>query len=220
MEFELSNIKGLFSIPPQIVLWYYCYMRPSGKFVVRVSPELHAQLQETSRARGLSLNELCRNRLAQEAAVQRVPGARLSLSHVLLKDIASLPLPVEGIILFGSKVRGDATAASDTDLLIVLNSTVPVSRNNYSVWDERLKKHATEIRELNLVPHFANLPASPTDGGSLWLEVSLNGHILWEKEPARIGGFLYALREAIAEGQFQRKISHGHPYWVRRGDEE
>ncbi len=193
-------------------------MDASGKFIVRVSPELHSKLRELSRSRGISLNELCRSRLAEN--ILTVDRDQELLSAPLRKSILDLPLPIEGLVLFGSQVRGDATAASDTDLLIVLQSGTPISRDLYALWDEKLKQQRESIEALRLVPHFASFPASKGSAGSLWLEVSLNGNVLWEKESGTVKRFLLALREAIAEGRFQRKMSHGQPYWVRKDIDE
>ncbi len=193
----------------------------SGKFVVRIDPALHGKLQEISRTQGISLNQLCRLRLAQNTPlVDPSKVQSFDLPSALQNAILALNIPIEGLVLFGSQVRGDATDFSDTDLLIVLQAGAEITRDLYAVWDERMQSQSDAIDALKLVPHFAALPASVSEAGSLWLEVSLNGTVLWEKSRGRVKRFLFTLREAIAEGQFQRKSSHGHPYWVRGTHEE
>lgn len=186
-------------------------MRPSGKFVVRLPPELHASLQRDARARAMSLNDLCRQRLGQDSGF---------FSSDLLAAVQGLPVPLVGVILFGSRAKGEATESSDTDLLLVLEKGTVLSRDLYTAWDDHLRARPGVADSMKLTPHFAVLADEAEACGSLWLEVSLSGIPIWEKYPGKIEKTLFHIREAIAEGRFSRRMSHGHPYWVRRDPSE
>ncbi len=187
-------------------------LKPSGKFVVRLPPELHASLQNDARSQSLSLNELCRLRLSGQS--KPVSGAR-GLGDDLLTALQKLPVALIGLVLFGSQAKGGATANSDTDLLLVLEEGSILSRDLYSVWDKHFASLLSGATAKSLTPHFAVLAPDLESRGSLWLEVSLSGILLWEKFPGKIEKHLIGIREAIANGRFRRKESHGHPYWVR-----
>jgi hypothetical protein len=189
--------------------------KPSGKFVLRLPPELHASLQNDARSQSLSLNELCRIRLS--CLPNSVSGAS-GFGGELLAWVQALPAPLIGLTLFGSQAKGAATAGSDTDLLLVLEAGTPLSRDLYSVWDEHFKSLPSGLRSKSLTPHFAVFDPEVGSCGSLWLEISLSGILLWEKFPGRIEKHLIRIREAIADGRFRRMVSHGHPYWVRTED--
>jgi hypothetical protein len=181
---------------------------PSGRFVLRLPVRLHASLRRQAEAEGLSLNQLCLRALADYLAAGRqlasvTPGEPQWLRaarRVLDGDFL-------GAVLFGSEARGDARADSDVDLLLVAGPSVRLSRRLYSLWDEQPghEKHS---------PHFVQLPATPADAGSLWLEAAVDGVVLHDPE-GRIGRFLGQLRRAIASGRLRREAAYGHPYWVR-----
>jgi len=43
-----------------------------------------------------------------------------------LKEALACNLPLHDLVLFGSRARGDASADSDVDVLVVLNGPVPL----------------------------------------------------------------------------------------------
>ncbi len=180
--------------------------RPSGKFIVRVPQELHEALKWCSQKEGISLNEVCRRRLGSEPNSPTVSP--------LVRQLLALKLPLEGIVLFGSTARGESTASSDVDLLLVLKGGTPVSRILYGAWDDESAKPENRASWKALSPHFVALPEGIKDVGSLWFEVALDGVILWERERV-VSAVLYRLRDAMARGRITRKFSHGHPYWVK-----
>ncbi len=112
-----------------------------------------------------------------------------------------------GVLLFGSRARGEERDDSDTDLLVVLDRTRPLVRALYEQWDEAAPLAAYS-------PHFVHLPESVAQAGSLWLEAAVDGVIL-EDPQGNVSRFLGSLRRAIASGQMVRRTAHGHPYWVR-----
>lgn len=190
--------------------------RGSGKFVLRLPPDLHEALQRQSAAKGVSLNELCKNKLAELL----VPTAPAGSSYAsLVASIRRLPFDLEAIVLFGSTARGEAESSSDVDLLLVLPSHVAPTRSMYALWDDRFVGPFAPRENLKLTPHFVALPQSIESSGSLWFEVSLDGNLLWEKNNAT-SAWLAKLRAEIAAGRVHRRFSHGQPYWVRGTDEE
>lgn len=116
-----------------------------------------------------------------------------------------------GVVLFGSRARGDARPDSDTDLLIVVGDDIPLRRDLYSWWDQRFPQ--------DLSPHFVHLPADVAAAGALWLEASIDG-ILLHDTARRVASLLARIRREAVEGRLVRRMAHGHPYWVRRAPEE
>lgn len=171
----------------------------SGKFVLRIDPKMHKALKEEAKKQGESLNSLCLRKISQASS---------SPHSAVLKAIVGEFNPL-GVVLFGSAARGEDRSSSDIDLLIVLDNSTPVSRDLYMRWDAILKDGG------KYSPQFVHLPSSGGDIGSLWLENSLEGEILYDRNHAIRDEFI-KIRSQIAEGRYQRRISHGHAYWVRR----
>lgn len=182
---------------------------PSGRFVVRVPPSLHARLRRESSRLGVSLNDLCRTALescvAEEVPRYHPEGAGRST----LVETASAIVGDEllGVVLFGSAARGEALDSSDTDILIVATPAVAVTRDLYRRWDELCANRTVS-------PHFVHLPDGAGSAGSIWYEVALDGIVLHETDRV-LTRALQGLRRAIADGSVERRYSHGHPYWVR-----
>lgn len=184
-------------------------MSASGKFILRIPPALHRRLQQLARVRGLSLNETCRSLLeeATGAGEKLFPHQDvLSRAEPWLREMGII-----GVVLFGSQARGTASTESDTDLLLVLPPDTEPRREMYRAWDER----SGFSPSLRVEPHFASLP-DEGKAGSLWLEVALEGRLLWASD-ASVASRLAQLRDRVARGDVQRHYSHGHPYWIRKG---
>ncbi len=188
----------------------------SGRFVLRLPPPIHQVLRDRAFRQGLSINQLCCILIEEglgriRKSVEASPAGKVSpLLARFFELFEKRSIPVLGLVQFGSTVRDEATTNSDFDLMIILPEGEVPSRVLYRYWDE-------EIRERNLQhisPHFAGLPASIPEAGGIWFEIAMEGEILWEKEK-KVSTFLRRIRERIAEGKFERKLSHGHPYWVR-----
>lgn len=193
-------------------------MRHSGKFVVRLGSGLHTKLVREAIQQRSSLNSLCRRLLEEGLAA---PAVRES--HLDVKRYASVIGPMRrrfrgnllAILLFGSRVTGEAGPKSDTDFLIVLQTKVPVTRSLYQEWDNHVISPPEEIWN----PHFVHLPPSPDEAGGLWLEVSSSHLILWE-EQGSVAKFLAKLQETIQRKGFRRYWSNGHPFWVKSHAEQ
>ena len=184
------------------------HSKNSGKFVLRIPPELHQKLKATAQTMDQSLNQTC---------VQLIRAGMESSSESLTiqKNISSLietysPFGLLGMVLFGSVARGTSTASSDIDLLLVLDSKTPITRSLYRLWDhEKIALHFVHVPELT--------PEKNISG--FWLEIALDGKVIWEKEfsaESSLVNLIAKIKTEIFSGQYQRKQAHGHPYWLKR----
>jgi len=190
---------------------------PSGRFVVRIPPRLHAELQAEARRGGESLNRVCVRKLsaAPTGRGQGLATAAEVIPRSLLRRIRQrFAEGLVGIVLFGSAARGDSTEASDVDLLLVLPPGAVLSRELYRRWDSlSVPSEGAEIPG-SFSPQFAVLPGDVSDAGGLWFEVALEGIVLWERDRA-VSRSLRGIRTAMAAGLLRRSTIHGTPYWVR-----
>ena len=177
----------------------------SGKFVLRLPTELHAQLRDRAFKRGISLNQICIQLI--EAGIsngldESCSGPLKQIETAARKKYRDNFL---GMILFGSVARGEARDGSDTDILIVLSSEIPIVRSLYEDWNMEL--------ENNISVHLTHLPRNAEEAGSLWLECALDGKLLYDKHGG-ISRILTKIKERITSGKIIRKITHGQGYWV------
>ena len=181
--------------------------RPSGRFVLRIDPGLHALLRSAARERGVSLNEYCSQKLAAPAGNALPPEG---LGRAVERAATLFGADLIGIAAFGSWARGDAADGSDVDLLLVLENRVPLGRSLYRVWDEAPLVWAGRAVE----PQFVHLPDPDETVAGLWGEVALDGIVLWERG-LRVSARLVRVRRDIVSGRIVRRTAHGQPYWVR-----
>ena len=178
----------------------------SGRFVLRIDPGLHAVLRRAAGEAGLSLNDYCARRLAFPGAdVAALPGA----GAVVARAAGLFGADLVGVAAFGSWARGDATSGSDVDVLVVLESTVPLTRQLYREWDGR----PIEWSGRPIEPHFLHLPTPERTGAGIWAEVALDGIVLFERG-LRLSRCLSGVRGDIAAGRLVRRLVHGQPYWT------
>lgn len=182
---------------------------PSGRFVLRMAPELHGALRVAAEREGLSLNAYCIRHLARSVA----PGSpRWSRSAPgVERAVEILDGSLEGVVAFGSWARGNACEGSDVDILVVVTDDVAIDRGLYRLWDQAsVRSGGREVEA-----HFVRLP-SPTDPMTgLWAEVALDGIVLWERD-LRVSRWLGAVRSRLFAGGFVRRTIHGQPYWQER----
>lgn len=190
---------------------------PSGKFVIRLDPSLHARLRTICQTTQVSLNHLCveqiKTLVASDAnSIASVQRFGISVAE-LQKLLGRNGFKISSCLVFGSAVRGESTTRSDIDLLFVLSPGEHLSRDLYTQWDKKIAPFFVKrvVREVS--PQFVNLPTEVDGAGSLWLEAAIEGVILWDNENS-LSNFLIVLRSWIASGQARRKLSHGHPYWI------
>jgi HEPN domain-containing protein/predicted nucleotidyltransferase len=175
----------------------------TGKFLLRVPPGLHALLRAAARTAGLSLNEYCTRKLAAPTVVSAETGAALlRAAHLFGPTLVA-------VVLFGSTARGEAGDGSDVDLLVVLEDSVPLTRDLYRRWDD----DAATDREPDVEPHFVHLPPTSRSAAGIWAEVAMDGQVLFERG-GELPSLLCRVRRDIAEGRIVRRGAHGTPYWM------
>ena len=178
----------------------------SGRFLLRVQRSVHARLQSAARGLGVSLNEYCSRRLS-------VPGAAVLVDRgapvAVERPFAQFGAALIGVIAYGSYVRGDATATSDVDLLVVVDRSIPLTRALYRVWDADPPAWAGR----NLDPHFVHLSVDGRTAPGAWCEAAIDGVVLVERDGV-VTRHLAAIRGDIAAGRLVRRFAHGQPYWT------
>jgi hypothetical protein len=181
---------------------------PSGRFVLRLPPGIHQALRKEASIRAMSLNAVCQQALeAHVSGNTRFRPGETETSSMVAGIRELLGNALMGVVMFGSAARGESREGSDVDLLLVLERERPLTRNLYSLWDERFR---TSVQS----PHFVHMPASPTRAGSLWLEASVDGVVFYDRDGA-VARFLGRIRQLIASGRLRRRWAYGHPYWVK-----
>lgn len=184
----------------------------TSRILVRLPAPLHGALKAEANKRGITLNKLCLQALRRglaEADPEPV-SAWPALRRILESSIGPR---LCGAVLFGSRARGDAARCSDTDLLLCLAPGERLTRGLYAEWDA-LAARQPDAFPPGLSPHFSRLPASPESAGSLWLEVAVDGIVLWDPHQT-VSRFLAGVRRYLLGGKAVRKESYGVPYWVR-----
>jgi uncharacterized protein len=177
---------------------------PSGRFVLRLPPALHAELRDAARRSGLSLNEYCVRALSAPGTDPAGPGGAIAA-----RAVAHFGPDLVGVLLFGSWARGEATATSDIDALVVVEPSRPITRALYREWDRIALEHDGHPVEAHLV----GMPAPGGTPGTLWLEAALDGVVVLDRD-GRIARHLGRVRRDIAAGGRVRRRVHGQPYWT------
>ena len=179
---------------------------PSGRFLLRIDPGLHATLRAAARAAGLSLNDYCARKLASPGGDPAGPATEIVARAARIHGDTLL-----GVVAYGSWARGEATPTSDLDALIVLAPDAPLHRRLYDAWDEA----PLAWSGLAVEPHLVRLPAPGDPPSGLWSEAALDGIVL--HDPAlRVSRHLVRVRRAIAKRDLVRREAHGQPYWTGR----
>jgi hypothetical protein len=178
--------------------------RASGRFLLRIDPVLHQVLREGAALAGLSLNEYCARRLA--APEWRLPREADEALRYLDRLLGGA---LVGVVVYGSWARGVATAGSDVDLLIVVDNSLPLTRELYRRWDS----DPPEWGSLPIEPHFIQLPGSDSPVTGTWAEVALDGIVLLDPRLA-VSRWLQSVRHRLMEGDLVRRTVQGQPYWT------
>jgi hypothetical protein len=114
--------------------------------------------------------------------------------------------------VFGSWVRREAMADSDVDLLVVLDSSIPLARSMYRSWD----RSPQSWDGLTVSPLLAHLPPAEGPVPPVWAEAAIEGVVLFDRR-FRISRALARVRHSIAAGELVRRVVHGQPCWVGMG---
>ena len=179
---------------------------PSGRFLLRIDPGLHAALRGAAAELGLSLNDFCARKLA---APGNCPVGSVGAIAAVQRAASLMGASLVGVVAFGSWARGELRDGSDVDLLVVVDERVLLNRELYRRWDEAVV--SWEGRHVE--PHFVHLPPEGGAAVGLWTEVAMEGILLFARDlelPHRLVG----IRRTVAEGRVVRRVAHGQPYWV------
>lgn len=178
--------------------------RPSGRFLLRIDPDLHTSLRHEARDAGVSLNEFCARKLA-------LPSPRLPVGIVKAVRKASglLDGDLLGAVAFGSWARDELVERSDIDLLFVVESERRIDRSLYRAWD----RSPLEGSGRTVEPHFVHLSEAGARVTGLWAEIALDGIVLVDVDLA-LSRRLAEIRRRIVSGEMTRRWEGGHPYWV------
>lgn len=178
----------------------------SGRFVLRLEPGLHAALRTAAREQGLSLNDHCARTLASPAGA--FSGLRDAAAAVG-RAAQLFGSELVGVLVFGSWARGELSDRSDVDLLIVVEPTVPLTRELYRRWDDAPIRWGSRPVE----PHVVHLPPPDRTVGGLWAEAAIDGLVLFERG-VRLSARLVQVRHDVVAGRLVRRMAHGQPYWA------
>lgn len=177
---------------------------PSGRFVLRLDPRLHARLRDAAAAAGVSLNEYCARTLESPAGPMVEPARQ-----VVERGVSVVGEGLIGVVAFGSWARDELASGSDVDLLLVVDDGVRVERSLYDAWDVEPARWDSRAVE----PHFVRLPDAGARVSGLWAEAAVDGVVLLDRD-LWIARYLVSVRRRIAEGELVRRRSHGQSYWV------
>lgn len=177
----------------------------SGRFLLRLDPELHEALRTSADAEGVSLNTYCARRLAAPPGI-----ASGELAPAVARATQQFGVDLVAVVAYGSWARGEAGPDSDLDLLIVLKPGVAITRSLYREWDEApLTAYC-----LSVEPSMVGLPSPELPVTGLWAEVAVDGIVLFDPDLI-VSRHLAAVRRRIASGEIIRRSGAGQPYWVR-----
>lgn len=180
---------------------------PSGRFVLRIDPGLHAHLRDAARQSGVSLNEYCANKLA-------LADTPIGPASELVKRATSLfGEYLVGLLAFGSWARDELAEGSDVDVLVVLDSSVTLTRDLYRAWDAEPLRWNTRPIEV----HILRLPPSGARLSGVWAEAAVDGVVLYDRDLS-LSRRLVEIRRRIVAGEMVRRQAHGQPYWVEVQD--
>ena len=180
-------------------------MAPSGRFLLRLPAELHAELKAQADQQGLSLNEHCVRRLSMPTVALDDDSDALRLvrrAHVMFGA------QLVGVLLYGSWMRGEATDRSDVDALVVLDHDVELTRALYRSWDSQPLALGGRVLDV----HFSHLPGDQPVAGGVWAEAAIDARLLFERD-GRVSTQLIRVRRDIVDGRLVRRMVHGQGYW-------
>lgn len=177
---------------------------PSGRFLLRIAPALHARLADSASANGVSLNEHCARSLARGEVTS--PGR---WDEAVARAVAQLGTRLVGVAVFGSFARGEAGPESDVDVLIATTADVAIERALYGPWDGADMLLAGRV----VAPHYARLPSPADDVTGFWAEVALDGAVIHDPE-LTLSRTLARIRRAILTGDLVRRSGSGQSWWT------
>lgn len=176
-----------------------------ARVLLRLPGPLHRALVRAAEAHGLSFNEFCVRRLRAPGHPQETSAVRaLVLDHAQ----ATFGERLVGMLAVGSWARDEAAAGSDIDVLIVIASSLALTRDLYRAWD----RTALVFEGRAIDAHFIHLPEPGGAPTAVWCEAAVDG-LVWHDRDGAVERRLAEVRRAIAAGRVVRGRVHGQPYW-------
>lgn len=83
---------------------------PSGKWIMRTSPQFHAEMQEAAKAAGMSLNAYCNHALERGHAASSMYRAAQEAVQALTKEVADQAAKTALVETRGKKLTSHGTA--------------------------------------------------------------------------------------------------------------
>lgn len=180
----------------------------TSQILIRTPRELHEQLLIRSKNAEQSLNEFCLDKLRCPSSLD---GQAPHMRKVLEEASRILGPELLGLILYGSRARGEANAGSDWDFLLLIDATRSLNRQLYRWWEEQSEGSLPPEIEIN----FTHLPESLGVATGFWSEIALDGIVIYERNFVA-SQYLNRVRRSMAEGRIVRRTAHGQAYWVYR----
>jgi hypothetical protein len=173
------------------------------RILLRIPSQLHDAVKARAESAQISMNALLEHLIARGLQAGHDDFTGSEILDLAKREFGAKFL---GLLLFGSRARGDVHDTSDTDILMVVDDSIVIDRALYRSWDQRMPNTVSL--------QIAHLPSAPREAGSLWLECALDSRILHDPT-GRIAEFLQQAREYITSGHVVRRITHGQGFWVR-----
>ena len=191
----------------------------SGRFVLRIPPDLHRQLRKLAAAHSQSLNQVCMDLIRgvlekKDLGIHQI-GSDLVPTELIRQITQTWKMECVGIILFGSVARHEEWNTSDMDLLIVLTTETPILRSLYQEWDDSIDPNGNFQ---HISPQFVSLPEDFRSVGGLWYEMAIDGIVLWDPD-LKVSRFLSQLRHELMSGKIRREFAYGQPYWIKHEEQ-
>ena len=176
-----------------------------SRFLLRLDSGVYKKLLQLSKNQKLSINSLCSH---------FIEYGLLAGTHdqKWIDEIVSAYSGegLQAIILFGSQSRGEASASSDIDLLLVFAPECKITRSLYRKFEKLMDEIPNGDR---YSIHCVSQPELSVNPSSFWFEITLDGKVLWKKNN-QINDWLKKVKNVICSGKYVRKLSSGQPYWM------
>jgi predicted nucleotidyltransferase len=176
--------------------------KKQARILLRRPVALQDLIRLKARERNTSINSMLVEAIQKGVTASGVEGYEGRIIELAKSEFGSCFV---GLLLYGSKARGDAYDTSDTDILVVVDPSVRITRDLYRVWDATLPS--------TLSINISHLPAAARDAGSLWLECALDARILFDPTGV-LRRRLDEIKDLIVSGAFIRRATHGQGYWI------
>jgi hypothetical protein len=172
------------------------------RILLRLPAPLHDAVKARAQSENISINCLLERYIAHGIDGARSPDMASGIMNLAKQELGASFI---GLLLFGSRARGDTHDSSDTDLLLVVDDSIRIDRSLYRHWDERLPDGVSL--------QIAHLPTRAREAGALWLECALDARVLHDP-CGKVAEFLTQARDYITSGAVVRKTTHGQGFWV------